>query len=136
MPNNTQLHEIEGYTFYHTIRSADPLDGGISIYINSNIPRTQLYDHSICNNNIEICTVRIIIDNTPFTIASIYRLHYKYHNVNELNTIIDTLLSQSDLNINLLEHETHTPTNNFLSTMQSFIFHTYPGQPDFPMKTL
>ncbi len=81
---------------------------------------------------------------TYYTIISIYHPHYKYHNMNEFISSIDSLLLQSPflnkhiiisghLNINLLEYETHMSTNNFLCTMPSLNFFPHISCPNrFP----
>ncbi len=120
---------------HHTtlLRLSDSKGGGFSLYINSNILSTQIEHYSICNENADMCTGKIICGMTYYTIISTYHPHYKYHNVNEFISTVDSLLLQSPfpnkhivisghLNINLLEHETHMSTNNILSTMQSLNF--------------
>ena len=139
-PSNVHLFNIEDFNSFHTYRPEGSIGGGVSIYVNNNIPSVLLKDHQRCDENIEICTVKISIDKTPYIIASLYRPHSKHSNVNEFNTIMDNLLSQNifinsrtvitdDFNINLLEHEQHLPTNNFLVTMQSFNYFPHISKP-------
>ena len=84
----------------------------------------------MCDVNVELCSVRIILPNTSYSVTYLYRPYNKHAKVNEFNAFIDSLLSNSfftnnrniitgDFNINLLEHVSHPPTNSFITTMQS-----------------
>ena len=128
--NNVHLHEIDGYNSYHVHRSPGSLGGGVAIYVNKNLQSTIINEFCMCNINVELCTVRITVPNTYYSISCLYRPYSKHAKVNEFNTFIDDLLSNSfytnnrniltgDFNINLLEHVTHPPTNSFITTMQS-----------------
>ncbi len=127
-PNTAPLHEINGFKSYHTFRPVGY--GGVAIYVKDSISSSPQIDYCMCTDNIELCTVKITVGNTSYVISSLYRPHSKHHQVKEFTDLMDELLSQNffmnnkciitgDFNINLLEHNDHPPTNNFLSMMQS-----------------
>ena len=137
-PNTAPFHEINGFKSYHTHRPDGY--GGVAIYVNSNISSVPLNDYCICNDNVELCTVEIKINSSSYIISSLYRPHSKHLKVNEFTVFMDNLLSQSiftdnnsiisgDFNINLLEHSTNSPTNNFLTTMQSLNYFPHISRP-------
>jgi len=110
------------------------------LYVNCNIPSSRLGDYCLCDDNAEICTAKITIGNIHYIVSSLYRPHDKHHNVNEFNTFIDNFLSQSifldnqtiltgDFNINLLEHDTYPPANDFSSTMRSLDYFPHTSRP-------
>ena len=127
-PCTIHLNEIDGYKSYHTHRPDGY--GGVAIYVKDILPSFLLNEYCMCTENVELCTVKVIIGNTNYIISSLYRPHSKHHQINEFTAFMDNLLSQTmftnsksifagDFNINLLEHNDHVPTNNFLSMMQS-----------------
>lgn len=70
------LSKIEGYRSYHTHRPEGY--GGVATYVNSNIPSTLLSDYCVCNDAIELCTAKIMIGSSSYTVSSLYRPHDKH----------------------------------------------------------
>lgn len=138
--NNVHLHEIDGYTSYHVYRPIGSLGGGVAIYVKYGLQSEIINDFCMCDENAELCSVRIILPSNSYSITCLYRPYSKYAKVNEFNAFIDNLLSNSfftnnrniltgDFNINLLEHESHPPTNSFISTMQSNSYFPHISRP-------
>ena len=77
-------------------------------------------------------TVKIKTNNFSFLICTVYRPNPKHIAVDEFTHILNELLSNiatrnnmvliGDFNINLLEHSSHIPTNNFLTNIQTLNF--------------
>lgn len=128
--NNVHLHEIDGYKSYHVHRPLYSPGGGVAIYVNIDLQSEIIKDFCMCDENAELCSVKIILPTTSYSVSCIYRPNSKHAKVNEFNAYIDNLLSNNfftnnrniligDFNINLLEHVSHPPTNSFITTMQS-----------------
>ena len=77
-------------------------------------------------------TLKINTGTLDILICAIYRPNSKHIAVEEFTQVINTLLEVKaknnkivlvgDFNINLLEHSTHIPTNNFLANIQAINF--------------
>lgn len=113
-PNTAPLHEIDGFKSYHTHRPDD--FGGVATPVNSVL----FSDYWMCDENVELGSVRITVASSSCITASLYRPHSKHHRVNEFSASMDNFLSQSIstdkksiisgyFNINLLEQ--YKPTN-------------------------
>ena len=137
-PLTAPFNVIEGFNCFYTHRPGGC--GGAAIFVNSNLSSTQLNDYCISDDNIELCTVGLTHGQSKYIITSVYRHHDKHHKVNEFNAFIDEFLSQNiftnnqtiitgDININLLEHDSHPPTNNFLTIMQSYNYFPHISRP-------
>ena len=137
--NNKHLYQLPGYHSYHLIRNTRT-QGGVSVFISNKLNTEQLCELTIINEDIEINTIKInnIFQNT--IICAIYRPHSKHILVEEFSNILSTLLHKDilkhtkimiigDLNINLLEHTTHPPTNNFLINLQALNFFPHISRP-------
>ena len=120
--HQTKLEKLKGYKSYHTPRPGGY--GGVAIYVNCNIPSVLLSDYCLCDDIVELCTVKIDIGDSRYIVSSLYRPHDKHQKVSEFTSFMDNFLSQNiftdnqtiisgDFNINLLEHETHPPTKPF-----------------------
>ena len=92
--NNVHLHEIDGYISY-VHRPAGTTGGGVAIYINIDLQSEIIKDFCMCDEMAELCSVRIILPTTSYSITCIYRPYSKHTKVNEFNTYIDNLLSNS-----------------------------------------
>lgn len=90
--------------------------------------------------NIELLTLKITTNSVNFTLNTIYRPHSKHIQVDEFTNLLNSLLQKDvikknkliiigDLNINLLEHTTHTPTNNFLASLQTLNLYPHISKP-------
>ena len=142
--NNKFLHEFPGYHSYHLVRNIRA-QGGVSVYVSDNLESEQQHDLTLINNDIELNTVKIITKSVKFLVCAIYRPKSKHIEVDEFTNAITTLLQHKakqnnivligDFNINLLEHTTHSPTNNFLANIQTLNFVPHISRPTrFPDK--
>lgn len=125
---NKHIYQLPGYHAYHLVRT-NRAHGGVTIFISNDLQSEQLKDLTQISDNIEINTVKVTTQSLSFIICAIYRPHGKHELVEEFTNTLCTLLEKDtiankkvillgDLNINSLEHTTHTPTNNFLATLQ------------------
>ena len=119
--------ELPGYKFHHT--PSNSAAGGVGIYVKSDLKANKRDDLSFVNENFE--TIWVEIDNSkaknilcccayrhPSSDISKFSDHFqetfsKLENENKLIFIM------GDFNINLLNHENHTPTNEFINMMFS-----------------
>ena len=136
--NKTQI-QLDGYISHHLVRT-NREHGGISLFIKDNLDAELLEQHTFINDDLEICTIKLKTPNMNYLISTIYRPHSKHEQVSEFTTILNNLLLTDtfknnntiilgDLNVNLLEHSTHPPTNNFLNTMQSLNYFPHISRP-------
>lgn len=143
---NKHLYQLPGYLSSHLTRNIRP-HGGVSVFISNELQSEQIHDLTIIHENLEINTVKITTNSTSYFICAIYRPHSKHINVQEFTNTLCTLLQKDiiknkkviiigDLNINLLEHTTHQPTNNFLASLQTINFIPHISRPTrFPDST-
>ena len=136
---NKHLYELPGYHCYHLTRTIRP-HGGVSVYISNSLKSQQIQECTLINDDIEIITVKIHTASNIYNLCSIYRPHSKHIGVEEFNDILCNILQNDciknnniiimgDLNINLLEHDTHAPTNNFLASLQALNFYPHISRP-------
>ena len=127
--NNKDSFFIHGYKHFHVVRSRG-IHGGVSLFIRNNIQTDLVSKFSYSNKDIEICTVAIQVGNQKFNIVAVYRPSSKHKQVDKFTEIFSTIMKDNffaksdnlllgDFNINLLEHQTHQETGNFLAVMQS-----------------
>ena len=133
------LYSMEGYDSIHLVRT-NREHGGITIFVKCEIKANTLPQFSFINDNIEISSVKIEVDNSDFIISVIYRPNSKHIAVEEFTNVVNDLFTHEifrhnksiiigDININLLEHSTHLPTNLFLNTMQSLNYFPHISRP-------
>lgn len=133
------LYSIEGYDSYHLVRT-NREHGGISIFTKCELKADIITQYSFINDNIEIFSAKIELDNSKLVISVIYRPNSKHIAVEEFTNIMNGLFSNDifrlnksiiigDFNINLLEHSTHLPTNLFLNSMQSLNYFPHISRP-------
>ena len=126
---NKDSLNFPGYKAFHVIRSWG-LRGGISLFIRTNIDATAVEKYSYSNSEIEICTVTIKIAKEVYNVVAVYRPQSKYRHIREFSDILSNILRDpklsktntillGDLNINLLEHQTHQLTSEYLALIQS-----------------
>ena len=136
---NKHFFQLPGYNSFHLIRPTRA-HGGVTIYISENIHCEQLQEITISNNSIEINSVKLTDNASTYIICAIYRPYSKHEAVDEFTDILSTILQNNilkknktiiigDLNINLLEHTTHAPTNHYLSTLQALNFFPHISRP-------
>ena len=122
---------IQGYNIYNIVRPT--LRGGVTLLVRDNLESSMMEKFSFVTTEIEICTVSVKIKNENYTISAIYRPHFKYDNIKEFRKAIEPILNDKmfkksktiltgDFNINLLEHQTHADTNDFLVFMQNLFY--------------
>ena len=133
------LYQLDGYEAHHIYRTTRE-HGGISFFINSDYHAEFIQQYSFVNDDIEICTIKLKSTIPNYVFSAIYRPNSKHVAVEEFSNILNEILSQDlfksnntvllgDLNINLLEHATHEPTNIFLNTMQSLNYFPHISRP-------
>ena len=126
---NMHHFNLKGYKLYHLTRT-ERSHGGIAVFVAEKFNASQISKHSYIEDDIEILTLDITLNNKTHSICTIYRPHTKHHRIKEFTDILNNLITHlnpkkrniillGDLNINLLEYITHAPTNQFLTNMQS-----------------
>ena len=127
--NTIDSLNLPNYQGFHSIRCLGKR-GGASIFIRNNFTSDINPEFSYINSEIEICTVSVQISNNKYNISCIYRPRYKHNNVKEFSVELKKVLQNrnfknsnsiliGDFNINLLEHESHNDTGDYLYMMQS-----------------
>ena len=130
--DNKTNYVLEGYRSVHVVRE-NRMRGGVSIFISSKHDFEMIEEYCFVTENLEICTVLINVNNTPYVIAAIYRPQDKLHKIKEFRKEFAPILKSAlfkksctillgDFNINLLQHSEHQQTNEFLNLMQTFNF--------------
>ena len=128
--NSTSHMKINGYNDFHVARGGETNRGGVSIYTRTNLDTEHVQEFSYVDSEIEICTIKLKTTQYNYTISGIYRPSYKHHKVKEFNEKLSNMLRHDqfkksktiligDFNINLLEHNTHRETSEFMNKMQS-----------------
>ena len=126
LESNTE--EILGYKSYHTIRT-ERRSGGVSVYVRHQYNSKLLPNYSFCNNEIEICTVEILLNNSNILVIGIYRPHSGNISnfIENLNSILDEPYARNklcvivgDFNMNILSD--NPQVNSFMYNMQSYHF--------------
>ena len=117
--------DLPGYYPFHTVRSGRR-SGGVSIFIRS-FTSNLIQPLSYCNNEIEICTVKVILNNDILVIAGIYRPHSGTIEgfIDELRILFNSSLVgdcrciiAGDFNINLCSQS--NDVQRFIEFMQSY----------------
>lgn len=130
---------IAGYYAYHVFRGHRS-HGGVSMFVSDHLNSIQLLEHSYIHDEIEINSVDVHVSNKTYTICGIYRPHFKHNRVDCFSEKLSEILLSNDLrgkqiilmgdfNINLLELDTHPPTHNFLTHIQSLNYFTHISRP-------
>ena len=127
---NTNGAKIDGFMGYHITRPVRFEHGGVSCFVNNAIESELIDQFSFVNEHIEICTVRLKIKEESFIISTVYRPSSKHIDVEIFEKCLSALLKNNlfkknkhillgDFNINLLEFSTHSPTNQFITSIQN-----------------
>ena len=129
--NNATLYGLPGYDHYFLHRNGKR-GGGISIFVNENISVTVRHDLSIMSSAIECLFIEISAKYTNTRKDTVIGLLYRPPNQDVLvfsdkvKEILFTVEKEKkfiylmgDFNINLLETENHSPSNEFLDVMYS-----------------
>ena len=120
---NINLANLDGFKGYHMIRTSDHEHGGVSCFVRNSLESEFLEEFSFVNEIIEICSVRVKLNDEYYVISTIYRPSSKYNDVDLFNNRLADLLKNNifkkskrimigDFNINLLEFSSHTNTKN------------------------
>ena len=128
LDNSNESVNIDGFVIYNVIR--DTPHGGVSILVKDSIQSNFIPKFSFVSSEIEICTITITLNTTNYTVSAAYRPHFKLNNVKEFRKALEPILGDKlfkksktilmgDFNINLLEHDSHSDTKDFLAFMQS-----------------
>lgn len=136
---NKDFFDLPGYHAYHLVRNTRT-QGGVTVFVSDDVESAQVKNLSFVNDNIEINTIKTNINSVSYILCAIYRPHSKHEAVEEFTNNLCTLLQSDsikkskiiiigDLNINLLEHVSHTPTNNFLAALQTLNFYPHISRP-------
>ena len=120
--------DISGYNSYHTIRTLGR-SGGVSVFIKNHLKSRLISQCCISNENIEICSVEICINDVIVFVLGVYRPHSG--TVQAFNSSITSILDEpcfrnklcillGDFNVNLLSDD--PSTNSFIYNLQSHHF--------------
>ena len=128
---NCDLYGLHGYSSIDKFRHNTP-GGGISLYVRDNILFKERSDLAVFNRELEMLCIEIdktcFNSKTDILVILVYRIPdtdidlFMQH----LELCLETVRKEKklcyllgDLNIDLLKHETHRPTSNFLDIMYS-----------------
>ena len=125
--NNMTTTKLDGYNDFHVVRGEDKR-GGVSIFVRNHLDADNIEEFSYIDSEIEICTVSLKMKTTTYTISGIYRPRFKHHKVKEFTKKLSSILQHEtfkknktlligDFNINLLEHNEHRETGEYLNKM-------------------
>ncbi len=114
--------DIPGYTLYKTSSSSQ--NGGVGLYIKSSLTAIHRNDLNISNSDFE--TVWVEIDNKKsknMLFCCVYRhpstdietLTDHFENIFAKISLNKLVFIMGDFNINLLNYDSHTPTNDFIN---------------------
>ena len=130
--NNVDSIVLEGYNSFHIVREPRK-HGGVALFIRDHLNCEKIEEFSYLNQLIEICTVKVIINDISYTIAVVYRPSNKYEQIKEFRKELSPILKHpifkksnsiitGDFNIDLLIHGEHQETNEYLNMLQTFNF--------------
>lgn len=126
-PHNVELFSIKGYNHEYSIRPKKQ-GGGISLYIQENIDYYPRPDLNYSDDELEILWLeldkRTVGSNKNILYGCVYRRPDT--DIQEFNeryaSTLDTIQQENkliycvgDFNIDLLKHQTHIPTNEFIN---------------------
>ena len=130
--NNADSFILEGYNSFHVVREPRK-HGGVSLYVRNHLSCDKIEEFTYLNSIIEICTLKITINNENYTVAAIYRPDDKYKHIKEFRKELGPILKNplfkksksiilGDINIDLLMHGEHKLTNEYLNMLQTFSY--------------
>ena len=111
---------LDSYRGFHITRPTIR-GGGVSVYIHDSISCKFISNFSICNEDIEICTVELNLENREITLFAVYRPHsgtldnfsqflFSFLESNSKNALV-----LGDFNVDILRNSTHI--SNFIHGM-------------------
>lgn len=120
--NETKIFNIEGYTAHHSTREGKYRGGGCSIYIDSLIPSSKIYEQCLDNQNILI----VKLNKNKLNIVAIYRPPGSDLNqfMKKLKNIISNYsnsLIVGDFNINILNNN-NSLVDEYLNSLSMYGF--------------
>ena len=126
---------IEGYNSEHSVRNPGHMGGGVSIYVHNSVDYIHRSDLSSVESDLETCFIEVnssdMLFEKPAIIGCIYRPPGKSIDVfnEKLRLILEKISDEgklgyiaADFNINILNHDNHKPTSDFLELMYSHCF--------------
>ena len=127
--SNATLFKMSHYRHVSSY-NPDERNGGVSIFVSTDIEFKSVDVLSSFTRNMEMCSVELQLFAGPVVIVAVYRLHGG--NIVEFDGELEEALQSSciaskkvyvvgDFNIDLMKHE-DSHTINFVSTMQSHSF--------------
>ena len=139
LQHTKHMYELDGYKSFHVFRTVRE-HGGVSIYVRNSLQSVSIQQFCTINESIEMCTVQLKATNLNLIFSAIYRPHSKHEDVDNFTDIMSNTLSHDifrnnksiligDFNINLLEHNSHRPTENYLNVMQSLTYFPHISRP-------
>ena len=122
-PSNIKTFGTTGYNHVGLSRQNDK-GGCVSLFISDDIVNSELQELNMVQNHIECIYIKIVIRGHTYVIGLVYKP--PNCNITEfsnaMHSILDKIASKpcyimGDYNLDLLKHEIHHPTENFLYIM-------------------
>ena len=126
---------IEGYNAEHSVRDVGSIGGGASVYVHHAISYAHRPDLSMLEPGIESCFIEVdkseLLFEKDVIVGCIYRPPGKSIEkfIEKIDRILDVITKEGkigflagDYNINILNHDKHKPTSDFLDKMYSYSF--------------
>ena len=86
------LYFMEGYSVFHLVRTNRD-HGGISVFVRNDIHTDVSHEFCYINDDIELYTLKIKINDVEYVIATLYRPHSKHVAVYDFTDILINILS-------------------------------------------
>ena len=127
-PSNIETFGIAGYNHVELTRQSGKC-GGVSLFISDDIVYCGIQELNMVEDHIECIFIKITIRGHTYFIGLVYRPPNS--NITEfsntMHSILDKVASKpcyimGDYNLDLLKHEIHHPTENFLVIMYANYF--------------
>ena len=127
-PSNIETFGISGYNHVGLTRQSGK-GGGVSLFISDDIVYSEIQELNMVEDHIECIFIKITIRGHTYFIGLVYRPPNS--NITEfsntMHSILDKVASKpcyimGDYNLDLIKHEIHHPTENFLDTMYANYF--------------
>ena len=93
--NSVSKFHLPNYVGYHSARALQKR-GGVSVFVRDYLSADLIEKFSYIHTEIEICTIKLKIRDTNYSISAIYRPRFKYTNVLEFKDIITDILNHEE----------------------------------------
>ena len=90
-PEDKNSININGYYSFNIVRE-NRQHRGVSIFVRQHVDCTLLDQFSFINDDIEMCTISMKLNNKTHIIYGIYRPRFKYDNVDVFQTKLGEIL--------------------------------------------